>query len=398
TSAKVNNADVVNVKGDKDYVELNLGLNFSLEFPINSQKYSLNLPKVPVNIPALGVYADSIGNSDSSYVPFNECTLDGKKGKGWIYYPNATDIAFYDFSIIQGNNNLNYNQKVHTLINVVKNVNSNQKVILRLALPAQVVLEYNYNESTRNYVKQNLLDQIKGGPLNLYGVTLSEEELAVQFSGFNGQSVPEWLNKYVPQYEAETNKKFETQNSQDVINWLSEKAKIFFNELHTYVKSNYPNIKVMQWVYIPGDNSGWAWIEPKALNKDGWIIQWHGDYKVSLLKPAVHKLSVITTVYVKERSFNIQTQKLRDAGVPNSEIYANINGYDAATMGTALWQLEMVREVGINNVFVFYYGAFVPPKPLTDCAPIFFNTSNGLVWKSSYDDRLKFENYSKNLK
>ena len=101
---------------------------------------------------------------------------------------------------------------------------------------------------------------------------------------------------------------------------------------------------------------------------------------------------------MKERNFNIQVQKLRDAGVPNDEIYANINGYDPIAMNTALWQLERTREAGINNIFVFYAFAFLPPPPLIDNYPEFYSTPTGTYWKDGYKERQEIENYIKKLK
>ncbi len=393
-SAKVNDKVVTNVK-DNNHVDLDSGLNLSLEFPISPvlpKTYSLNLPKVPVKSPKVGFYATTYNGNDPSQVP-----------KGYMYVPNATEFAAYDFTVLQANPGLDgLVQK--NFITQLKEKNPQQKVILRVGvwLPKesnQLVLDYYYDQTFREKVKKTVLDQIERvGSSNLYGVTLNEEELAVQFSGYYS-TVPAWLTKYIPMYEAETGQKFTTQKSPDVINWLSEKAKLMFNDLYSAVDAKYKGKpKIIQWFYIPGDKSGWGWIEPKELNKNGWVIQWNGDYKVSLLKPAVHKLPEITTVYVKERGFNIQAQKLRDAGVPNDEIYAYIDGYDSAGKGAALWQLERVREAGINNIFVFYAYAFLPPLPLIDKYPEFFSTQNGIDWKDSYKERLQIENYIKNLK
>ncbi|MBI4147207.1 hypothetical protein HY494_00990 [Candidatus Woesearchaeota archaeon] len=396
-SAKVNDLDVTNMK-DNNYADLNLGLNLSLEFPItsssSSQKYSLNLQKVPLKSPKVGFYATTYSSNDPSQVP-----------TGYVYVPNASEFVIYDFTVLQANPGLDGLEQKN-FITQLKEKNPQQKVILRLgvSLPStegsnQLVLDYYYDQAFREKVKNIVLNQIERvNSFNLYGVTLNEEELAIQFSGFHNPTVPAWLNRFILQYEAETGKKFVHQ-SPEVVNWLSGKAKFMFNDLYNAVDVKYKGKpKIIQWLYIPGDNSGWGWIEPKELNKNGWVIQWHGDDKVSLLKPAVHKLPEITTVYVKERNFNIQAQKLRDAGVPNDEIYANINGYDSIAMGTALWQLERVREAGINNVFVFYAFAFLPPLPLIDNYPEFYSTQSGTYWKESYKERQEIENYIKKLK
>lgn len=82
-----------------------------------------------------------------------------------------------------------------------------------------------------------------------------------------------------------------------------------------------------------------------------------------MLKSCRHALPEITQVALRERWFNQSIQKIRAAGVPMDDVYAQIWLFQAGDDYRA--QLEGVRAAGVGNVFCFYYYGWVPPKPPT---------------------------------
>lgn len=66
-----------------------------------------------------------------------------------------------------------------------------------------------------------------------------------------------------------------------------------------------------------------------------------------------------------------------------------------------LTQVEMVRKVGINNVFVFYSLWISPPPPIEKYPTFFTNpgtSQEGVWWKNSYAERIELENYIASLR
>lgn len=316
-----------------------------LTFPAGKpgEKFQLQLPKTPPVPPTFGVYVNVHGDGDPHDVPL-----------GYVYQTAAKDLAFYDFSIPQSNN--------PALFAEVRKLNPKHRFILRLFYGRGEVLDYFYDEAFRKQLVESVVKQFSPNTDDLYGVALSEEELQHALAGWYSDQPQPWALKYRDKFEHETAKRFEWHSS-DLANWLAEKCIFLYNDLYDQIKRVAPRLKVMPFLYVPGDISGWGWIDPGKLKKDGWVYQWFDPpSERSLMVPCVHPDPQVKEVCVRERWFNIAIEKLRAAGVPNDDIYVQIWSYLPGQDPVA--QTENVRKSGVRHIFNFYYAAWIPPAPV----------------------------------
>ena len=313
------------------------------EYPGGLGEKVTPLVRRQAELPSLrwGVYTTTGGDGDPHHVP-----------PGWTYQTNAADLARYDFSILQNNR--------PDVIRKVKQLNPDHRILLRGWPGGEFVLDYCYDEAAREKCVQNMLGMIEPTAELVHGITISEEELANMYKGWFGGEPPAWLAEHRERYENETGETFQFRSA-PLQKWLTDKARFAHNDLYDRVKAVYPHVKVMPFLYLPGDISGWAWIPPADLKADGWVYQWFNDDTRDYVKPCRHPRREITEVAVRERWFNNSIQQLRAASVPMDEVYVQIWVYREHDDYRP--QLEGVRAAGIANVFCFYYCGWIPPEP-----------------------------------
>jgi len=318
-------------------------VQLEFEYPADVAHRFKPLARPTVELPPLrwGVYTTTGGDSDPYHVP-----------PGWVYQTDPAALAKYDFSLLQNNN--------PEVVRRVKDLNPDHRVLLRGWPGGQFVLDYCYDEAAREQCVRNLLRMIEPTADLIHGLTIGEEELANMYAGWYGSEPPDWLLKYRDRYEEETGNEFQFRSG-PLQTWLAEKARFVHNDLYDRVKAVYPNVKVMPFLYLPGDPSGWAWIPPAELKADGWVYQWFNADTRDILKPCRHTLPEITEVGVRERWFNNALHQLRAAGIPMDEVYVQIWVYREDDDYRP--QLEGVRAAGVGHVFCFYYCGWIPPEP-----------------------------------
>jgi len=323
-------------------------VEFTFDYPAGIEQQIVPLlTQVPLAPLRMGVYTTPGGDNDAHHVP-----------PGYTYWPDAAAIARYDFSILQGN--------VPELTRQVKQINPNHRVILRGWIGGPVVLEYMYDPAERKRIIDIMRDLIAPTADLIHGVTINEEEVMHMFWGWYWGGPPAWLTKYQDRYEQETGNAF-VFPSEPLRLWLAEKGLAMHNDLYDQIKAVYPQVKVLPFMALPGDLSGWAWIDPSQLKADGWVYQWFGAGITDVIMPCNHTLPGITEVGVRDRWFNVAIQNLRTAGVPWDEVYVQIWVYQAADDYRP--QLAGVRDAGVTNVFCFYYNGWVPPEPPESHSP-----------------------------
>lgn len=317
-------------------------VEFTFDYPpgIDEQVVPL-LNKVPLDPLRMGVYTTPGGDNDAHHVP-----------PGYTYWADAEAIAKYDFSILQGN--------VPELTRQIKQINPNHRIILRGYIGGPVVLDYVYDPVERGRIVKAMLDLIAPTPELIHAVTINEEEVMNMFWGWYWSEPPAWLTKYRDRYEQETGNEFVFQ-SEPLRLWLAEKGRFLYNDLYDRIKVIYPQVKVLPFMALPGDLSGWAWIDPSEIKADGWVYQWFGDNIQDGIMPCRHILPEITEVSIRDRWFNMAIQHLRTAGVPWDEVYVQIWAFQSTDDYRP--QLAGVRDSGVANVFCFYYCGWVPPEP-----------------------------------
>ena len=305
-------------------------------------KYRLDLPRAPLAPPTFGVYVNVGSDGDPHNVPL-----------GYTYQTRAADLAFYDFSIPQSNN--------PPLFAEVKKRNPKHRILLRLFYGTGEVLDYCFDEAFRKGLVEKVVKQFSPNVDDFHGVVLSEEELQHALSGWYADKPPAWMEKYRDRFEQETGQKFEWHSSA-LREWLTEKCVFLYNDLYDQIKKAAPRLKVMPFLYVPGDISGWGWIDPARLKKDGWIYQWFDPpSERSTAVACTHKNPEVREVWGRDRWFNLAIQQLRAAGVPNDELYVQIWSYLPGQDPVA--QTENIRRTGVRHIFNFYYAAWIPPAP-----------------------------------
>ena len=322
-------------------------VQFEFDLPADAPEQPLTFAEVPAPPLRVGVYLLFGGDQDPYDVP-----------PGYIYLPRAEDIAFYDFSEWQANN--------AALIAEVKRLNPNHKVIIRGVLGQNVVLDYCFDEETRDKMVNGLLEQLQPTE-NVYGIAVSEEELAHMMVGYYSTQPAQWLLKYKDNYEQETGREFKWYDPKYALNlelhsWLVEKIVFLHNDLYDRIKARHPDLKVFPAMYVPGDVSGWGWVDPRDVKADGWIYQYNGPGEAFVLKRARHTLSDINEVCVVQRRFDASVRRLRECDFPDDEIYANFWAY--RDMDDAVQQIRDMLAAGVANCFAYYCHAWVPPAPV----------------------------------
>jgi hypothetical protein len=196
----------------------------------------------------------------------------------------------------------------------------------------------------------------------LYGVYLGDEEPQHFFNGWYGGGPPEWATRYADTYKKETGAEFNW-DKQESRAWIIEKGRALWDDLYRIIKSVNPKLKVMPFLYLPGDLSGWGFWDPKAIKADGWIYQWYyagnsATVRVKLAKP----VAGIGEALARESWFNVAIHQLVSAGVPLDEIYCQMWAYRPED--DPVDQTEWIRRAGVRNIWVFYTCAWLPPKPV----------------------------------
>ncbi len=325
-----------------DAVELDFDYPPGVEAQIRPLLYSIALPPV-----RWGVYGNPGGDSDPHDTP-----------PGFVYWADPAAFAWYDFSILQGN--------VPDKTRRIKELNPDHRVMIRAWLGGAVLLDYVYDTAAREGIVRGVLDLIAPTPDLIHGVALSEEEPMYLFWGWYWSEPPAWLTKYRERYEEETGSPFVFQ-SEPLREWLKAKARFFYNDLYDRIKAAYPSVKVLPFMYVPEDISGWGWLDPAEIKADGWIYQWYDADLRDILKPCRHPVVEIAEIGARERWFNLALQRIRAAGVPMSEVYVQIWLY--REQDDYRPQLEGVRVAGVENVFCFYFSGWIPPEPPQSSSP-----------------------------
>ena len=302
------------------------------------------IPRPQVELPPAryGLYLANHGIGDPHAVP---------PGVGIPFDVEA--CARYDFSIMGGPNAEQFAR--------IMELNPNHRVILRGWAAHGDFLGYFYDEEIRAAKRKAVLDEIAScGPV-LYGYTYGEEELQHTCFNWHSSDKPQaWCTAYSTQYEQETGNAFKWQSG-ELQRWLAEKIKFFYNDLYSVIKEKCPELKVYPWTYVPGDRSGWGWIDPAELDLDGWIYQWFAWGDNYMLHDCVHPHADIKQVWVAENCIEWGLEQLRRAGVPKDEIYVQIWGFTPSDNSMA--QAAHLRSAGIENIFNFYYWATIVPEP-----------------------------------
>jgi len=193
-------------------------------------------------------------------------------------------------------------------------------------------------------------------------VYLGDEEPAHFLHGWYGGGAPEWATRYADTYRDEKGADFDW-DKRECRDWIIGKGRALWDDLYRIIKSVDPDLKVMPFLYVPGDLSGWGMWDPKEIKADGWVYQWyyhdaHQTVKVKLAQP----VGGTGEVLARETWFNASVNKIVAAGVLRDEIYVQIWAY--RPQDDPVDQTEQVRLAGIRNIWVFYTCAWLPPKPV----------------------------------
>jgi hypothetical protein len=310
------------------------------EWPAQAQECTLRLPEVPLKPAHYGVYCTANPDSDPHNTP-----------AGWVYQPSPADTAFYDFTVPQSN--------TPPFFAAVKTLNPQHVVVARLTWPRVNPLDYWYKEDVRQQIAAAIREQLGRGTELLHGVYLGDEEPAHFLDGWYSGGAPEWLTRYQAEFEKETGKTFQW-GSPALTTWVMQKGQRFWDDLYALIKSIDPKLKVMPFLYVPDDISGWGFWDPGTIKADGWVNQWYDNDKVVARRlKCKHADAAIPSVWVLEDWFSAALGKLRQAGVPLEEIYCQVWAYQ--TTDHAIAQIEKARQAGITNFFIFYCNAWIPP-------------------------------------
>jgi len=303
----------------------------------------LSLPTVRVTPPRFGLYHIANGDTDPH-----------ESLPGWHYEPDPAAHAFYDFLVPQSNN--------PALFAEIRKTKPDIKIIARLTWPGTNPLDYFYRPEERKKIEEAIREQLARGTEGLYGVYLGDEEPQHFFNGWYGGGVPEWAARYAGKYEEETGADFDWSQSA-CRDWIIEKGRALWDDLYRIVKDVDPKLKVMPFLYVPGDISGWGFWDPKTIKADGWVYQWYYHDKGATVKvPLAQPRAGVTEVLARDSWFSVSVHKLVEAGVPLDEIYCQIWAYRPED--DPIDQTECVRRAGISNIWVFYTCAWLPPKPV----------------------------------
>jgi hypothetical protein len=302
----------------------------------------ITLPTVPAPPVRLGVYEYTGTDTDP-----HETLIR------WRYTVDPAAVALYDFSMPQANSALLFAQ--------VKHINPEHKIIARLTWLAVNPLDYAYDPAARQRVADSIAEQLTRGTDNLYGVYLGDEEPQHYYGGWYSDSMPDWVKKYQAQYATEVGKAFDW-NSPDLRAWVISKGPQLFNDIYDQVKAVNPRLKVMPFLYVPGDVSGWGLWDLKQIKADGWVCQWYDNGPQRPMRlPVTHVAPDVTSVWVMESWFNLAVQKIRERGIPNEDIYCQVWAFQPTNNAVA--EVEQARQAGLGNFWVFYYDAWIPPAP-----------------------------------
>jgi hypothetical protein len=141
-----------------------------------------------------------------------------------------------------------------------------------------------YNETFRKEVERVIDDQLDlVDTEKLWAITLSEEEPMNALYWYSGyyDELPEALVRYSDNYYAETGfqlKPFHEANETEGIiflEWLNEKTVWSFNHLYDYVKSEWPHLKVFQFVAMAPISTHYDLCAPYELKADGYFMDFY---------------------------------------------------------------------------------------------------------------------------
>ena len=303
----------------------------------------LRLPTVPLAPPKFGLYHIAGGDTDPH-----------ESLPGWHYVPDPAGHAFYDFLMPQSNN--------PALFGEIRKANPDIKIVARLTWPGTNPLDYFYQPEERKRIEDSIRKQLGRGTEGLYGVYLGDEEAQHFFHGWHGGGVPEWATRYADKYTQETGAEFDW-DKRRCREWIIEKGRALWDDLYRIVKETDPQLRVMPFLYVPGDLSGWGFWDPSTIKADGWVYQWYyNDKSVTVTIPLERPRAGVTEVLARESWFGAAIHKLVEAGIPRDEIYCQIWAYRPED--DPIDQTERVRAAGVSNIWVFYTCAWLPPKPV----------------------------------
>ncbi len=311
--------------------------------PAPYRSTALKLPTVSLPPARFGLYHIAGGDADPH-----------ESLPGWYYRPDAAQHAFYDFLVPQSNN--------PALFAEIRKANPGIKIIARLTWPGTNPLDYCYKLEERKKIEAAIREQLARGTAGLYGVYLGDEEPAHFLHGWYSGGPPEWATRYADTYRQETGAPFDW-NQSKCRDWIIGKGRALWDDLYRIIKEADPTLKVMPFLYVPGDISGWGVWEPGTIKADGWICQWYYNDKCASVKvPLVTPRAGVTEVLTRDSWFNASVRKIVNAGVPPEELYCQIWAYRPGD--DPVDQTEWVRRAGLSNIWVFYTCAWLPPKPV----------------------------------
>lgn len=316
---------------------------------------------------------------------------------GYTYLLNPTNLAFYNFSLLPS-------QSMSGFTNIMPRtlaLNPNHRFILVLPTwPTNAtLLDDFYKPEKKAIVRATWSNQISAAiavaGTNVYAVTISEEEPGHVWSGITGDSIPAWMTAdYQQSFTDETPGhpafNWAARWSNGFMPWLQGKTRLVFNDVHDWVKTTYPGVKVFQFmVHGEGDygiqNLGADASGANGYKADGWVLE-YGGFGYDFMHNWI--------------------EELHQAGIPNDNIYMQVWAFDPYyDPGAVVWQTLQARSLGMQNIYAFYAGAWLPPDTTT-CNYVAWDTQDGVAdgiisnvnWLYTYNRRVEWENYIGNVR
>ncbi len=253
-------------------------------------------------------------------------------------------LAWFDFTVLQAT------PSIIPLAREIKKANPKHRLMLRLMTPNGCLLDYFYDQASRDYIRYVTVDQFLGSLADMTDtVTLSEEEPGNQMRGWFSTLPADFIYEYRFEYEKETGKPFVWQ-SPEMINWIGEKLEFLYDDLYGYIKKKYPKVKVYQWLELRGygNMSGWPeFARGDRLRMDGYVTEWFSGRREQLfdtpLGPAARDVG-----YYENYIRNLVEKK----GLRKDQILGQVWAH-APEGGDVVSQTEKIKEQGISSIYAF---------------------------------------------
>ena len=253
-------------------------------------------------------------------------------------------LATFDFTVLQ------VTPAIVPLAREIKKLNPKHRIMLRLMTPNNCVLDYFYDQASRDYIRCATVDRYLQPLSDITEVaTLSEEEPGNQMRGWFSLLPADFIYEYRFEFEKDTGKSF-TWQSQDLVDWLGQKLEFMYDELYGYIKSKYPRVKVYQWVELRGygNMSGWPeFVRGEKIRMDGYVTEWFEAHRERLMDTPLGPMAKDIGYYEEYISNLCAKKKLR-----KSQILGQVWAH-APSGGDVVYQIDKIREQGITDIYVF---------------------------------------------